>query len=160
MFFNAASRAAQQVATSDAGEPSTATTMPKRFTGVDMAFLPSAPATLHSGKVIGQETLVLNRMNTSSLRAASDSQWCAGGCFPLRIDEAASTNRRSHLKRSLFSQTQTEIPSFLCFHICDALDPHTDGIVNAKKKGSASNAHSSLAGQTDRRHHGWRCPGY
>jgi hypothetical protein len=52
------------------------------------------------------------------------------------------------------------LPAFAILHICAALDPHTDGIVNAKKKGSASNALTSLAGQTDRPHDAWRCPGY
>jgi hypothetical protein len=51
-------------------------------------------------------------------------------------------------------------PAFSILHICDALDPHTDGIVNAKKTGNASNALTSLAGQTYHPHDGWRCPGY
>jgi hypothetical protein len=44
-------------------------------------------------------------------------------------------------------------------HICVAFDPHTDGTVNAKKKEGASNALTSLAGQTHHSHYGWRCPG-
>jgi hypothetical protein len=35
-----------------------------------------------------------------------------------------------------------------------------DGIVNATKKGSASNALTSLGGQTGHPNYGWRCPGY
>jgi hypothetical protein len=38
MFLIAAARAAQQVAASDAGEPSTATTTPRRLTGEDISF--------------------------------------------------------------------------------------------------------------------------
>ena len=38
VFLNAASRAAQRVATSDAGEPSTPTTMPRGLTGADISF--------------------------------------------------------------------------------------------------------------------------
>jgi hypothetical protein len=58
-------------------------------------------------------------------------------------------------------RTQTKlIPAFAILHLCAALDPHTDGILNAKKKGSASNALTSLAGQTDDPHYGWRRPGY
>jgi hypothetical protein len=33
------------------------------------------------------------------------------------------------------------------------------GIVNAKTKGSTSNALTSLAGNTYHPHDGWRCPG-
>jgi hypothetical protein len=50
--------------------------------------------------------------------------------------------------------------AFAIFHICAALNPHTDGIIDAEKKGGASNALTSLAGQTDHPHYGWRCPGY
>jgi hypothetical protein len=49
---------------------------------------------------------------------------------------------------------------FTILHISAALNPHTDGIVDAKKNGSASNALTSLAGQIDGPHDGWRCPGY
>jgi hypothetical protein len=48
---------------------------------------------------------------------------------------------------------------FAILHICVAFDPHTDGTVNAKKKEGASNALTSLAGQTHHSHYGWRCPG-
>jgi hypothetical protein len=49
-------------------------------------------------------------------------------------------------------------PAFTILHICAALDPHTYG--KPTKKGSASNALTSLAGHTDCPHDGWRCPGY
>jgi hypothetical protein len=51
-------------------------------------------------------------------------------------------------------------PGFAILHICAALEPHTDGTVNAKKKGSASYALTSLAGQTGYPRYGWRCSGY
>jgi hypothetical protein len=51
-------------------------------------------------------------------------------------------------------------PAFsICSYIWGALDPHTDGIVNAKKKGSESNVPTSLAGNAYHPHDGWRCPG-
>jgi hypothetical protein len=34
------------------------------------------------------------------------------------------------------------------------------GIINVKKTGGALNARTSLAGQTDHPHYGWRCPRY
>jgi hypothetical protein len=40
------------------------------------------------------------------------------------------------------------------------LDPHTDGIVNAKKKGSALNALTTLVNQTEHSDYGWRRLGY
>jgi hypothetical protein len=49
-------------------------------------------------------------------------------------------------------------PGFSIVHICDALDPQTDGTVNAKRK--TSNALTSMAGQIYHPHDGWRCPGY
>jgi hypothetical protein len=39
------------------------------------------------------------------------------------------------------------------------LDPDTDGIVNAKKKGTAANVPTSLVGNADNPHDGWRRPG-
>jgi hypothetical protein len=63
---------------------------------------------------------------------------------------------RGYLRYAL---KQSFFPAFAILHICAALDPHTDGIVNAKKKGSASNALTSLAGKTDHPHYGWRCSG-
>jgi hypothetical protein len=52
------------------------------------------------------------------------------------------------------------LPAFVILHICASLDLHTDGIVNAKKKGSASNAFTLLARQTYHPRAGWRCPVY
>jgi hypothetical protein len=69
--------------------------------------------------------------------------------------------RNSYWLMMLSKQDETQNPfHFTILHISAALDPHTDGIVNAKKKGSASDALTSLAGQTDGPHDGWRCPGY
>jgi hypothetical protein len=63
------------------------------------------------------------------------------------------------LARDNYALNQSFFPALAILHICAALDPHTDGIVNAKQKGSASHALTSLAGQTYHPHDGWRCTG-
>jgi hypothetical protein len=44
---------------------------------------------------LNQWQLLLAHAQTSSLRAASDSQWCRGGCFHLGIDEVGGDSGRS-----------------------------------------------------------------
>src|SRR6516162_6964138 len=61
MFLRAASRAAQKAAAFDAGEPSTATTMPSCLTGADIENLLSSRVTLDAATGIGSEALVPNR---------------------------------------------------------------------------------------------------
>jgi hypothetical protein len=65
---------------------------------------------------------------------------CLGVVSAFGSDEIARRSKQS------FS------PAFAVFHICAALNPHTDGIVDAEKKGGASNALTSLVGQTGRPH--------
>jgi hypothetical protein len=50
-------------------------------------------------------------------------------------------------------------PTFPILCIRAALGPHA-GVVNATKKGRASNALTSLAGHTGHPRYGWRCPGH
>jgi hypothetical protein len=51
-------------------------------------------------------------------------------------------------------------PAFSILRIRAASGPHTDGIVNGKKKGASSNALTSLARQTDHPLNGRRRPGF
>jgi hypothetical protein len=55
---------------------------------------------------------------------------------------------------------QSFVPDFAVVHVFAALGSHNDGIITAENEGSASNAPTSLAGQTHHPDDRRRCPSY